>query len=55
MLGTTAPEDNLPQQATWPLPDDFKHADYWLEVPESAYAGDLDSARSYVNLIEYGP
>lgn len=55
VLGTTAPEDNLPQQATWPVPGDFDHAEQWLEVPESAYAGDLDSARSYVTIRRVEP
>lgn len=49
----SAPEDKLVQCAVWPFTGDS--ADYWLEVSEANWTGDLASARSYVSIRRVVP
>lgn len=51
--GGSKPEDKLVQNNVWPFTGDS--ADYWLEVPESAWSGDMASARSYVSIRRVAP
>ena len=51
--GSGTPESKLKSNREWPFTGDS--ADYWLEVPESVYAGDYTTARSYVSIRTVKP
>ena len=51
--GGTEPEDKLVQNSEWPFKGES--ADYWLEVPEVAWTGNVASARSYVSIRRVEP